>query len=178
MTTEYTILPGNTDRLGTYYSAKYKLLCGKGYGSFTIWEVTLSYVPDDLTNYTSGKYADFWEVVGSGSVGSPALCFGSFAAINEGLMGTCASEALVLGVDKSFLKSHATSTMNSSGISLKPPLNTGLPCRIVCASANGQWLFGGLDELVVFRYVVNQLVIYSMLFMYYLCIIIGIIYMI
>lgn len=159
-------------------------MCGKGFGSFTIWDVSVSYLPSGAGEVgMEGGYSDHWEVVGACSIGSPIFIFGFFAP-NRTSSG---SEAIVLGGDKQFLKSFTFSInaanentggeekegslvmsldfdigvespkahsglIMSSGRPIRPPLHSGLACRILCASADGNWMFGGLDELIVYRY--------------------------
>lgn len=161
-TMEYAADNNGCDAAGLpFYRARYRLICGKGFGSFTVWEVVLSYLPG-LSIVDEGRYTDSWEVLGSGSVGSPVLQFGCFSRPHQGAQ----VEALILGAEKPFLKafsfssavsaapaegSEAFAGSMSAGRSVKPPCNNGLPCRVLGASSDGRWVFGGLDELIVFR---------------------------
>lgn len=172
MTLEHLVISEDGESVASsvgspFYRAKYRLLCGKGFGSFTVWDVTLSYLPSvsigsQYYNELIGHYTDHWEVISTGSIGSPALLFGCFSTPMQ--TAICA-EVVVLGVDKQFLKSYyisptigSTEASNMSMVGmgasrlLKPPCAGMLPCRVLCASRDGHWLFGGLDELIVYRY--------------------------
>lgn len=152
-------------RATPFYRGKYRLLCGKGFGSFTIWDVTLSHLPDTRSDGSVaggmiGQYSDHWVVISTGSVGAPVLEFG-FLSSNP--LNYNSTEALVLGNEKKFLKiynftkpSHTNDMDNADTILMGGGRNLKTLCknslRILCSSADSLWMFGGLEELIVYRY--------------------------
>ena len=161
-----------------YYEAKYRLLCGRGFGSFHVWHVTLSFMPDS-TGETSGIVRDHWEWSMAGSMGGGAISFGCLS--NAGSGSSSNSQVLALGVEKSVMKAFpcksepADAALNDSSVGLgsaaggeggvtasAQPTN----CKSVnvkflrasssvggvsveCASSNGAVLFGGTEKLSV-----------------------------
>jgi hypothetical protein len=90
-TVSYEVLtsPDNIERrhddeyssLNVGYRAVYRLLCGGGYGVFTLWQVCLmaeplSISPHNSTDEISFKYTQVWEVLQTGSVNAPSMSFG------------------------------------------------------------------------------------------------------
>lgn len=68
---------GDTDSLSGY-TAKYRLLCGKGYGSFSLWDITLSAHANTLNGELT--YTDNWQCIASGSSSSQCIRFACFVS--------------------------------------------------------------------------------------------------
>lgn len=88
------------------------MICGQGFGNFAIWDVSLNYLPSEGASI--GQYSDTWEVIGTGSFGSPAMLYGFFARPmafdSTGIISGKAStsvEAVLLGTATSTLKAFS-----------------------------------------------------------------------
>jgi len=60
------------------YSVRYRLLTGRGFGVFHIWNVALSAMRDPSSSSSKMIYNEEWSVLLTGSVGAPQLVYGCF----------------------------------------------------------------------------------------------------
>ena len=156
------------------YSARYRLVCGKGCGTFNVWDVLLDATYDPVTKSTA--YSGFWSLLHTGSVGSPIMKFAAFVttspssiiprptntsnssvidsiSVNDNsrsLQQAC--EVLIVG-DKE-AKSHNLYACTPTAMdSDKAPVKTikGLT-DLFASSEDGRVIFSGRDELVVTTY--------------------------
>lgn len=190
-TVSYEVLPPPTEAresvddcnhcLDSGYRAVYRLLCGGGYGTFTLWQAVLVAEPEMAPTSRPGggasspvfgeggtgevvfKYSHKWEVMHNGSVNSPTLVFGLvMSPPSQSPPGsTCAF--FLQGIDKDMRGFCADNIANPSVaavVSASSPVKalnflTGPNYRgvtnVLAGSDDGMTLFAGEDELIVYR---------------------------
>jgi hypothetical protein len=147
-----------------YYEAKYRLLCGKGFGSFHVWHVTLSFMPDS-SGETSGLVRGHWELSMMGNIGGGAITFGCLSTLESGI-----THVLSLGVEKSVMKAFPcrseqvdasaeasgaegslapTTSSKSNNVKFLRASSAVGSMSVDCASCSGAVLFGGTEKLSV-----------------------------
>ena len=149
------------------YSARYRLVCGKGCGTFNVWDVLLDATYDPTTKSTS--YSGFWSLLHTGSVGSPIMKFAAFVTTSPILISGAsamlllgasdtsrshqpACEVLIVG-DKE-ARSHnlyACTQTALSGDKAQVKAIKGLT-DLFASSDDGGVIFSGKDELIVTTY--------------------------
>ena len=178
-TVSYHVIPAGYDEntsLDSGYKVIYHLLCGGGYGTFTLWQLRLEAHPvvtivasPEQANGTisdveklSFKYDQEWTVVHSGSVNAPTMVNGQvFTTANFSSLGSPSCDFLIQGFEKD-ASLHASELALSENNTFENPVSTmsnkmskarsfrGMK-NFLAGSTDGMTLFCGENDLLVYR---------------------------